>query len=204
MIPRYHKFLKQRFSYDDNINLNWLRTIMISFFAILSLWIVDCVVIDFDIEVVYMAGALVIWMFLCYFIYRHGSVIDELSEPVAPECQCVACDVASDALTERIRILFEVERVFLNPHLKLSDVASMSNSNRTYVSRFFNSSHGKTFFEFVNEYRVNYAKELLKTTTEKLDVVAEMSGFNSRQSFHRVFSKLTGCTPEKYRSAATI
>lgn len=204
-IPRYHRRLKQRFSYVENINLNWLRTIMLSFYAILALWFVDCVVIDLGIEALYMLGSLVIWIFIGYFIYRHESVIDELCEPMTADLPSPVTEaVGQDALAERIRVLFEAERVFLNPHLKLSDVALMTNSNRTYVSRFFNNSHGKTFFEFVNEYRVSYAKELLKTTTEKLDVVAEMSGFNSRQSFHRVFSKLTGCTPEKYRSAATI
>lgn len=200
-IPKYHRLLKQRFSYEENINLNWLRTILMSFFVILSLWIVDCFVVNFAVEMVYMLGSLVIWMSICYFIYRHESVIDELSEPAAAEDRA-ACEDNADDLRECIRNLFEGERIYLNPQLKLSDVASLTNSNRTYISRFFNGSHGKTFFEFVNEYRVQHAKELLKSSSEKLEIIAEMSGFNSRQSFHRVFSKITGCTPEQYRSSA--
>lgn len=200
MIPRYHRLLKQRFSYEENINLNWLRVILVSFFIILSLWILDCVVIDFDVEAVYMLGALVIWMFICYFIYKHESVIDELGELLSVRDSQLSEDDESDELRRRIHDLFETERIFLNPHLKLSDVAALSNSNRTYISRFFNNSHGKTFFEFVNEYRVEYAKNLLKTTSEKLDSIAEQSGFSSRQSFHRVFSKLAGCTPEQFRA----
>lgn len=203
-IPKYHAMLRLRFSYDDNINLNWLRYILMSFFVILSLWILDCLVIDFDIEALYMCGTLVIWMFICYFIYRHESVIDELTDPAVTEgsgnvsCECV------EGLEERIRALFEKEHIFLNPQLKLSDVAAMTNSNRTYVSRIFNTNHGKTFFEFVNEYRVNYAKTLLATTSAKLEVIAEQSGFSSRQSFHRVFSKIEGCTPEKFRSSTSV
>ncbi|MGM9853378.1 MAG: helix-turn-helix domain-containing protein [Muribaculaceae bacterium] len=68
------------------------------------------------------------------------------------------------------------------------------------VSRFFNNSHGKTFFEFVNEYRVQHARTLLQSGNDKLDIVAEKSGFSSRQSFHRVFTKLTGSSPGQYRS----
>lgn len=203
MIPRYHRLLRQRFSYEENINLNWLRTILVSFFVILSLWILDCLVIDFDIEAVYMLGTLVIWMFICYFIYKHESVIDELSEiPVAVDEPKADDSIVTDDLRTRIMHLFEDEHIFLNPQLKLSDVASMTNSNRTYISRFFNSSHGKTFFEFVNEYRVRYAMEMLRTTSERIEIIAERSGFNSRQSFHRVFSKIAGCTPEQFRTSA--
>lgn len=204
-IPRYHRLLKQQFSYDDNINLNWLSKILFSFFFILTLWIVDCLIVNLDIEAVYMLGSLVIWMFICYFIYRHESVIDELSDVSAfgvsagPEETDIDNDLAADDLKARIMALFETDRIYLNPQLKLSDIAAMTNSNRTYVSRTFNGHHGKTFFEFVNEYRVSYAKGLLKTTGGRLDVIAGQSGFNSRQSFHRVFSKIAGCTPEQYR-----
>lgn len=203
-IPKYHRLLMQRFSYEDNINLNWLRYILLSFFVVLSLWIVDCLIINFDIEAVYMMGSIIIWMFICYFIYRHESVINELSEPIIPEESITALEDNFTGLKECVINLFENERIYLNPHLRLSDVAVMANSNRTYVSRFFNDNNGKSFFEFVNEYRVKYAMTLLKTSDEKLDVIAEQSGFNSRQSFHRVFSKMTGKTPEQYRSSSVI
>lgn len=202
-IPQYHKLLKQRFSYEENINLNWLRYILLSFFVVLSLWIVDCLIINFDIEAVYMAGSIVIWMFICYFIYRHESVINELSEPIINEEPVALPEDSIKGLKERILNLFENERIYLNPKLSLSDVAAKANSNRTYVSRFFNDNNGKTFFEFVNEYRVKCAMTLLKTSDEKLDVIAEQSGFSSRQSFHRVFSKMAGCTPEQFRATAT-
>lgn len=208
MIPRYHRRLRQRFSYEDNIDLNWLRTILVSFFVILTLWLLVCMLLDFDIEVVYMLGTLGIWMFICYFIYRHESVIDELCEATPAHDDAETPDGVTDgtvtdddAMREQIKRLFDQERVYLNPQLKLSTVAALINSNRTYVSRFFNNSHGKTFFEFVNEYRVRHAMELLRTTGERIEVIAERSGFNSRQSFHRVFIKLTGTTPETFRAA---
>ena len=201
-IPRYHRRLKERFSYEDNINLNWLRYILLLFFLILSLWIVDCVLINMITEAIYMGVTLGVWMLICYFIYRHESVIDELAEPAAQAEPDTSSDIGNATLRERILDLFENQQIYLNPQLKLSDVAAMINSNRTYVSRFFNNSHGKTFFEFVNEYRVQHARTLLQSGNDKLDIVAEKSGFSSRQSFHRVFTKLTGCSPGQYRSLA--
>lgn len=195
-IPKYHQLLKERFSYDDNINLNWLRYILFSFILILALWIIDCLIVDYNIEILYLVSSLIIWMFICNFIYKHESVIGELCEPIAS-----FEDNNSNILKKSILDLFEIQKIYLNPQLKLSDVATMINSNRTYVSRFFNNDYGKTFFEFVNEYRVKYAMILLQTSNEKLELIAEQSGFNSRQSFHRVFSKMLGCTPEQYRQS---
>ncbi len=79
----------------------------------------------------------------------------------------------------------------------------MAGTNRTYVSKFFNDNHGKTFFLYVNEYRVRHAKMLLGTSNEIMDTIAEQSGFGSRQSFYRIFSKIAGSTPEEYRKSKT-
>lgn len=202
-LPKYHWLLKERFSYEENINLNWLRYILLSFFVVLSLWIVDCLIVNLNVDSMYMLGSMIIWMFICYFIYRHESVINELSEPTAVEEAAEPADADPNGLKDCIIDLFVNQRIYLNPQLRLSDVAAMANSNRTYVSRFFNDNNSKTFFEFVNEYRVKHAMRLLKASDEKQDVIAEQSGFSSRQSFHRVFSKIAGCTPEQYRSSIT-
>lgn len=202
-IPKYHKRLKERFSYGENIDLGWLRIIMISFFIILSLWILDCIVINIAVESVYMLGSLVIWMFICYFIYRHESVIDELKEPVASEAP-LRVDAGSMAgLQARVYRLFTDDRIFLNPRLKLSDVADMAGTNRTYISQFFNRDNGTSFFDYVNGLRVEYAKSLLLTSSDSIAMVAERSGFNSTATFHRVFSRLCGCTPAQYRKELT-
>lgn len=83
-IPKYHKMLRERFSYDENINLNWLRTILGSFFIILTLWVVDSLIVNLYLECVYLTGTMIIWMFILSFIYRHESVISELAVAEAP------------------------------------------------------------------------------------------------------------------------
>ncbi len=60
---------------------------------------------------------------------------------------------------------------------------------------------GKTFSEFLNEYRVNEVKEKLKTEDRSLQTILAIaldSGFNSKASFNRVFKKHTGLTPSEY------
>ncbi|RTZ46849.1 AraC family transcriptional regulator [Chryseobacterium arthrosphaerae] len=54
----------------------------------------------------------------------------------------------------------------------------------------------KNFFQYVNEFRVEQAKKLLKETNSKLSIlgIAYESGFNSKTSFNTTFKKLTGQT----------
>lgn len=46
-------------------------------------------------------------------------------------------------------------------------------TNRTYLSRFFNQENGKTFYDYVNNYRVKYAEQLLSSTKDPLSFIAE-------------------------------
>lgn len=64
LIRRYHRQLKERFSYQKNINLNWLLAILSSCFLILIIWTMSCFVINVDFDDLYMVLSLAIWMFI--------------------------------------------------------------------------------------------------------------------------------------------
>ncbi len=94
-----------------------------------------------------------------------------------------------------------MEKIYLNPNLKLSDIAKATGTNRTYVSTFFNKEAGCTFYDYVNRLRIGAACDLLVNSKENLSQIAEKSGFNSAHSFIRVFSKIKGVSPTEYRRA---
>lgn len=202
-IPGYHRHLREYYSYNENINLNWLRSILFSFFAILGLWTVDCLHINIDMESVYMSGTLVFWMVICYFIYRHETIVDEVTS-FEPEEEALAATADAEELSElnrRINKLFMEDKIFLNPHLKLSEVATMAGTNRTYLSHYFNCDNGMTFFDYINNMRVDYASRLLCESDELIEDVASKSGFNSLSTFRRAFAQRHGCTPTEYRKS---
>ncbi|MGM9861718.1 MAG: helix-turn-helix domain-containing protein, partial [Muribaculaceae bacterium] len=213
-IPRYNHSLKERFSYQENINLEWLRYIMLSFFALLLLWTIDSISINLYIECGYLLGSLTLWMIICYFLYRHESIIEELSaaEPQAEgdglsqgDCGTdlsAETPTAASEMSERIRALFIDKEFFLNPKLKLSDVAKQIGTNRTYLSNYFNRESGCTFFDYVNDLRIEYSCRLLTETDDTLDEVATNSGFNSLSTFRRAFVSRKHCTPNEYRLRA--
>ncbi len=200
-IPRYNRHLKELYSYKENISLNWLTTILYTFYVILAIWIFDCFVIHTNIECVYAVCNLVIWMFIAYFIYRHESVISELEEAPAPPTEAPDCSIS--ALGTKIDTYLVQEKAFLNSRLKLSDVAQAVGSNRTYVSNYFNRELSTTFYDYVNALRLDYACELLQKSNDSLYAIAIQAGFNSLSTFHRVFSKSKGTTPSEYRKNVT-
>jgi len=200
-IPKYHTLLKRRFSYTENINLNWLRAIFLSFVFILALWIADSLHAGYSLEILYMVSSLVVWMFIAYYMYKHESVLDELCDGMDTDL-APATDATETEMSEigrRISLLFDKDQIFLNPNLKVSDIATAIGTNRTYVSEFFNKEEECSFYDYVNRARIEYACTLLDGSDANIMKIAELSGFNSSQSFIRVFSKLKGISPTRYR-----
>lgn len=201
-IPKYHKQLKEEFSYTENINLNWLRVIIYTFYCILALWTISSFFENPDYDAIYISCSLVMWIVLDYFIYKHKSVLNELNTDaytVIPE-QPVSAEKNSE-LKDKIENLFTKDKIFLNPQLKITDIADKVGTNRTYVSQFFNQQNSSTFFDYVNSFRIEYACKLLSGTNENITVISEKSGFSNIQSFYRVFSRIKGMTPAAYRNS---
>lgn len=200
-IPKYHRELKRRFSYTENINLNWLRAIFLSFVLMLALWIADSLHAGYSFEILYMSSSLVVWMFIAYNMYKHESVLDELYDgmdtDIAPAADATETEMSE--IGRRISLLFDKDQIFLNPNLKVSDIATAIGTNRTYVSEFFNKEEECSFYDYVNRARIEYACTLLDGSDANIMKIAELSGFNSSQSFIRVFSKLKGISPTRYR-----
>lgn len=102
-----------------------------------------------------------------------------------------------------LRRAMDVEKVYLNPDLSLSDFARHLGTGRNQLSFVINDKVGKSFYEFVNEYRVNEVMKLLREPErrdEKLLSIAFDAGFNSKPSFNNVFKRVTGITPSEYRA----
>lgn len=200
-IPRYHKILKNSISYDKNVNLGWLRIVLVTFIIILCLWLLNCYIMNVNIEIFYLLGAMIMWMFICYFIYKHESVLDELILSIPDKESKEENDTEADLseIERQIQYQFVTQQLFLNPHLRLSDVATKVGTNRTYLSRFFNQEKGHTFYDYVNGLRLDYAENLLLTTPDSLAKIAESSGFNSLSTFRRAFATRHNCSPAEFR-----
>ena len=108
---------------------------------------------------------------------------------------------SNDELMRRIRLLMEEQRLYLNSELKLNDVADALNTNRNLISNCINSQQGCSFSQFVNSYRVEYAKDLIRRKPDtKISEVWMQSGFSTETSFFRTFKAITGMTPTEWKN----
>ena len=109
---------------------------------------------------------------------------------------------ADKQLMDRISQLLDEKQLFLNSDLKMADVATVLNVHPNVLSSCINNARGCSFSQFISEYRVAYAKQLLREHPElKMRQVAEESGFASDQSFFRTFKDVEGVTPRVWQAS---
>ncbi len=87
--------------------------------------------------------------------------------------------------------------------LKLDTVAKRFTLSRTNFCKYFKLHTGLTFNIYLNNMRINYAKDLLKHSNLDISEIAQISGFYDISSFSRKFKLLTGNPPSLYRKNHT-
>ncbi|MFD0698068.1 helix-turn-helix transcriptional regulator [Paenibacillus sp. GCM10027628] len=83
--------------------------------------------------------------------------------------------------------------------ITLELVASKLSITGGYLSTYFKEKTGTNFVDFVNEFRIKQAMNLLLQQEMKIQDIAEAVGYQTMRSFNRTFKNLTGVTPSEYR-----
>ncbi|QJD86391.1 response regulator transcription factor [Cohnella herbarum] len=84
--------------------------------------------------------------------------------------------------------------------IRLEDISAQVFVTPNYFSRIFKEETGQHFTEWLNKYRVEKAKVMLKDVSAKIYEVAERVGYNDYKYFTHIFKKATGLTPKEYRN----
>lgn len=106
---------------------------------------------------------------------------------------------------EKLRKHMDLASPYLEPALTIQDLANQLSIPVRELSVLINHHLDQHFFDFVNEYRIHKAMELLKDSSKQELTVLEILykvGFNSKSSFNTAFKKQTDLTPTQYRNQA--
>lgn len=131
--------------------------------------------------------------------YKTLPLENELSTPMSDPPSVPNTDYSE--WKPKIEQLFKEQKLYLEPELSLSDLATKLKTNTSVLSAAINQNFGKNFNDFVNEYRVEEVKRQLKDPTNahlSLLGVALECGFNSKSTFNRAFKKFTGQSPKDF------
>ncbi len=154
----------------------------------------------------YIVGALsfsfVFFLLILFWVLKRNKTSLFFEDTIKYADKKIDLNEASEFQIKLDSIIKEKE-LFKNPDLKLADVSRQLHVLPHYLSQFLNDNLGKSFPLFINEYRIQEAKQLLinedNYTTE---AVGYECGFNSKSTFYTTFKKIVGKTPAAYKKEA--
>lgn len=101
--------------------------------------------------------------------------------------------------SERMQKVFKFVTDNFREKIKLEDAAKLIPLSPSGFSRYFKKTNDKTFFEYVNDVRIELACRLLLENDLLITQICYECGFNNFSNFSRHFKKITGYSPLKYR-----
>lgn len=231
-VMRYNKELTKNYSYTQDISVGWVVKSGIAYFLWFAIYVLCFKQTTWIGEMVFDICSMLIWGVLCHISRKHHVIKidkkerretrstksrrneDKEQSTEKEEDKGIKKDVSerdNDLVQERIAYIsaalekcVEKEKIYLNPKLSLNDLAMAVGTNRSYISSYLNQ-RGKTFYDYINEYRVQEACRIIEAMTVKgkqtMNDVALQSGFNSISSFNRYFQKMVGISPKQYQQS---
>lgn len=99
----------------------------------------------------------------------------------------------------RIDKVYDFVQENYDKKIKLQEVSALVSMGDEAFCRFFKKSLNKSFFTFVNEYRINLACKMLIETNKQVSQIAYDCGYESLPFFYRQFQKFMGCSPLQFK-----
>lgn len=147
-----------------------------------------------------IAFSLLFYAFYLYFVF-HKKIAQSIFPRVRRGNARIIKQPKADRLLERLSILMQEKKPFVNPNLKSVDIAQQLNISTHELSHLINEYLNKTFTDFINEYRVEEAKQLIATDSRyTLEAIGNQAGFNSKSAFYKAFKKFQGTTPGRFKA----
>jgi AraC-like DNA-binding protein len=227
ILLRRQKMLMEEFSELESRKLEWFQSINYGFALVFIIGGISTLVQNTLINpyYLYMAyhGVIAISLFyITLMIYKvpmlfcikepsfenyqpHTPFIKFEAENAEPTISFAVED--NQSLKERI-ILTKIEKVmgeqklYKNPNFSLNDLAEAISETRNAISHALNNNLNKSFYNYINELRIEESKNLLSNSTLQhftIEGIAAQSGFKTMSVFYRFFKEVQNVTPAVYR-----
>lgn len=204
-----HKKKKSVPQHPETVSLIWLDYWIKGITSVFAMVILITVLreglglnIGKSIDNVFYTALILLTIVLGYFgIARHGifsAMNKTIFEPKKSKAPKLA-QVEVQRISEAIRNKMTNDKLYLNPKLTLTELANAADTTANNLSEFFNQHQNTSFYDFVNDYRVEEFKSKASENQEySILGLAYDSGFNSKSSFYTIFKRETGMTPSEF------
>jgi len=168
-------------------------------------------IVGIALSVVFITITYQIALFVDGFTYIWGSIIFSISfyylafrkllakQALTPKTMQSPLE-EGQKLFQQVEEFMVKQKPFINPKLKLDDLADQVGLSRHLLSRILNEEYQHGFSYYVKAHRVDEAKKLIEVRHElSLEGIGFEAGFNSKSSFFDAFKKITSLTPSAYK-----
>jgi two-component system, response regulator YesN len=133
--------------------------------------------------------------------------IDEIKNTTKTFCNYCASYINDLRQNQSFGILYEVKKYIHENYYKritIKDVANYFYINPAYLGQIFKKRYQVSFNDYIHQYRIEKAKELLKRTDLKVYEISEKLGYKNSDNFIEKFEKSNGMTPLQYRKSICL
>ncbi|WP_291286213.1 helix-turn-helix transcriptional regulator [Flavobacterium sp.] len=224
VLKKYKAIYQENYANPRSSVFKWLLQIAIIFFVLYYLCIAKNFLryVDFDSLWIWTNVMLqgMVLVITCWFVLKalnHPELfrgIDsklQLAKDIRPkenEGTTELKEHQSEAIADQIstlKLYMTEKEPFLDPSLTIQELSNQINIPVRDLSVLINHHIDQHFFDFVNEYRIQKAMNILKDQSKSqltvLEILYEV-GFNSKSSFNTSFKKYTNLTPTAFRNAS--
>lgn len=135
----------------------------------------------------------------CHFIIRILTAVTAPGDDIA-----VGHSVTNDRIRRRLDMIRIYTSCNLSRHITIDEIARHIGMNRSAFCSFFKKATGESYVTYLNRRRIDKVCERLISGDTSVADIAYTCGFNNIPYFNRVFRRLTGTSPNRYRSSKKI
>lgn len=207
-INRHNKNVNAYYSNTAGKRLIWARRVAYFMLMFSFLWIIELLQEEkFFEDYTYpiLSSINVIFIFWIGLSGLKQSKISITNTQIEIPEEDTTTQIEASEESKRLLKLMEEYKLYKESDLSLSDVSKATQIPQRNLSQLIKQHTNKNFNQFVNYYRVEEAKRLLKDPEyDNLNMlgIAFESGFSSKATFYAVFKQFVGKTPNAYKQAA--
>ncbi|MDN5202329.1 helix-turn-helix domain-containing protein [Fulvivirgaceae bacterium BMA10] len=210
-LKKYHENVVHEFSSLNGVLLNWLKLMTVMISILLTAWIVQLILENQGsslpgIGTFYWFGQMVnvgMIFWIGYYGMRQPIILSHVALNPTPVKTHLDKEeqLKLEHLYQTILQYINNEKPYLDPTLRLSDLVEAVEAPELVVSRAINECAGVNFYNFINNFRLEEFKRLVKKDKRavySLLGLAYEAGFNSKSTFNAYFKKKEGITPSQF------
>ena len=228
---RHSRDIRDQFSSIERISLTWLRNLLIALgmlylFYLFALFFAGLFGVDEEVDDLFYLMVVIVIYTMGYLGLRQPVIfsrkkissasiakpfkksIESSAQPEWKKYQKSALDAEmSSALLQELQHYMATEKPYLDSTLTLSQLAEQNRISSNYLSQIINEQTGNNFFDYINQHRVEAAKQLLADPARaeaSVFTIAMDAGFNSKSAFYTAFKQHTNVTPSQFRKSLTV